>query len=107
MDNNPLLIDQDSEMFLYQIKTTDDKIWLLKILGSGGERDQFEILKTHPEVFGWEEVQGMLKLVSGSPIDPKVLVEAIRTDPIDSISIVDNKTDQNDITKSFIDQYSE
>ena len=106
MDNDilPSPIDQDSEMFLYQIKTKDGKFWFLKILGTGN-KEEFPVLVSHPEVFGWEGVQGMLKLVTKDPIDPKVIVEAIKTDPLETVIIVDGKESQEDITTSFLEEY--
>lgn len=106
MDNLPTPIDKDSEMFLYEIRTTDGKTWFLQILGNGGEKNNFTILESHPEVFGWEEVQGMLKLVTKDPIDPKIIIEAIQNDPIDSLSIVNNKNDQEEITSDFVSEYT-
>lgn len=95
----------DAGLLQYLIQTPDDKTWGLSIMENGCGPEDFPILKSHLEVFGWEETMGMLMLVSKDPIDPKVILEELGTDPVESVMIMDELFNK-DVTKEFIRLYT-
>ena len=104
-ENVPQPLQIDSEYLLYKIKITDGSELYLRILGNGGDPKDFPILKDAPEVFGWESTLGMLMLITNDPISPRILIKAIDSDPLQTITIVSDPKDMTDVTHEFLKQY--